>query len=177
MEFKECPMYNQCLKSEEKFVSKEACGFRWEIITTRGEEILRGINHIHTLEKNVEVIQNESESFGNFIKLINEKIEKLEEKLEKLLTINEVKDQAVKIHMTHKKRKQHIRDTIITGVVIAFFVGILAGGWQMFKKVSIILENSKIHQIQTVQPISPNLLNQSNVNPYIYHPHIDKPKK
>ncbi len=142
MEFQDCPRYHDNGKIEDKYVTKEACGFRWELISNRGEEFLRSVNRINELEKDVQSIQTERKTVIDSMKSVEVWKNKMDEKIEKLITRNEVNDQTLKIHLDRKKRKQHIRDTIITGVVIAFIVGTLAGGWALFKKVTIILENS-----------------------------------
>ncbi len=176
MEFQDCPRYQDNTKIEEKYVTKEACGFRWEIISNKGDELLKSVDRINGLEKNVEIIQSEKITFDDVIKSMEIRQKQIEDKIEKLITRNEVNDQTLKIHLDRKKRKQHIRDTIITGVVIAFIIGTLAGGWALFKKVTIILENST--NIKQSLPYSqPKHQHKLNYDPYMYHPKSDIPLK
>ena len=156
MDFKECPMYEHCQKMEDKCVLKETCNFRWNIVEKCVEDNASIISSVHDVEKDLDFIKEVEHTFTDFITSVGVRTTKIEKNIENLIIRNDASDNDKKIKDEYKKRKQNIRDTIVTGVVIAFIVGTLAGGWEMFKKVSIILENSTTVS-QTVQTVTPNV--------------------
>ena len=143
MEWDKCPMYNRTKIIEEKFVQKDICDFRWNIIGKCIEDTADAIIKINDVAKDIQIIQGAEKAFSVIDKRIEERQDQIEDKIGKLISRNEVYDETKHLTELSNKRKQNIRDTIVTGVVIAFIIGILAGGWELFKKVSIILEKTQ----------------------------------
>jgi hypothetical protein len=131
----------------EKLVTKERCDFRWNIIEKFIEDNNLYSNKINNLEKDIEIIKENEKDFKESIQNINNGINK---KIENLIIKNAINEEEKKINEQRIKRKQNIRDTIITAVITAFILGTLAGGWELFKKVSIILKNTQsiTHSVQ-----------------------------
>ena len=142
-----CPMYKHAQecddKSEKKFVPKETCELRWDIIKNGVKDFDKTNEKVYELEKKLIIVHDKLDGMAITLSHIEDEQSETDAKLEQIIKRNDKRDELIELTKIIKTRKEKARDAIVTAVITAFIIAVLFGGWELFKKVTIILENSQ----------------------------------